>query len=92
MMISIQTACHWLPMMHDVHCFARSACGSCMLMASSCCAQDFGKSWQNLTQNSQGRIAAFVDFDWGSELYTWGEDENVLIDETIFATAYEDPK
>lgn len=54
--------------------------------------QDFGRTWANLTANSQGRIAAFVDFDWGAELYTWGESNDSYRDETIFATAYEDPK
>ena len=28
-------------------------------------AQDFGISWTNLTENSQGRVASFVDYDWG---------------------------
>ncbi|KAK9806438.1 hypothetical protein WJX73_007437 [Symbiochloris irregularis] len=55
-------------------------------------SQDFGRSWSNLTDNSQGRIAAFVDFDWGSDLYRWGEANDTIRDETIFATAYEDPK
>ena len=54
--------------------------------------QDFGRTWANLTVNSQGRIAAFVDFDWGSELYQWNESSDNVRDETIFATAYEDPK
>lgn len=54
--------------------------------------QDFGRNWQNLTDNSQGRIAAFVDFDWGAELYRWGEDHDEIRDKTIFATAYEDAR
>lgn len=56
------------------------------------CWQDFGRNWQNLTDNSQGRIAAFVDFDWGAELYRWGEDHDEIRDKTIFATAYEDAR
>ena len=54
--------------------------------------QDYGRTWANLTDSSQGRIAAFVDFDWGSELYRFGEDSDAVRDETIFATAYEDAK
>ena len=50
--------------------------------------QDFAKSWQNLTQNSKGHIASFVDFDWGAELEPWGSKPRHT-DETIFATAYE---
>ena len=55
--------------------------------------QDFGKSWTNLTENSEGRIASFVDFDWGALLNPfWGADEKEAEDPTIFATVYEDPK
>ena len=62
------------------------------LTRAATCMQDFGKQWSNLTANSQGRIAAFVDFDWGSELYGWGEANDTILDETIFATAYEDAR
>ena len=30
--------------------------------------QDFGITWANLTANSAGRIASFVDYDWGERL------------------------
>ena len=49
--------------------------------------QDFGGSWQNLTANSKGKIASFMDFDWGANLHM-GEASH-FPDETIFATAYE---
>lgn len=53
--------------------------------------QDFGNKWTNLTENSEGRVASFVDFGWGASL----EQFNAAFkadDQTIFATAYEDPK
>ena len=54
--------------------------------------QDFGNTWKNLTDNSQGRVASFVDFDWGVLLQPWSKYRERPADETIFATAYEDPK
>ena len=54
--------------------------------------QDFGASWRNLTESSKGRIASFVDFGWGAFLKPWSEWREQAADETIFATAYEDPK
>lgn len=58
-----------------------------------CDVQDFGNTWKNLTENSGGRIASFVDYDWGAYLKPWNpEAKEQPSDETIFATAYEDPK
>ena len=54
--------------------------------------QDFGNAWTNLTQNSEGRVASFVDFDWGVLLQPWSKYRERPADTTIFATAYEDPK
>ena len=54
--------------------------------------QDFGNSWTNLTENSEGRVASFVDFDWGVLLQPWSKYRERPADTTIFATAYEDPK
>lgn len=55
--------------------------------------QDFGNTWANVTENSNGRIASFVDFDWGVNLKPWNPEEKAPPpDKTIFATAYEDPK
>ena len=41
-------------------------CGACITLASD--AQDFGITWTNLTENSAGRVASFVDYDWGMPL------------------------
>lgn len=30
--------------------------------------QDFATSWTNLTEQSQGRISSFRDFDWGAKM------------------------
>ena len=54
--------------------------------------QDFGKTWTNLTDNSGGRVASFVDFDWGALLNPWWGEDSDAEDTTIFATVYEDPK
>lgn len=61
-------------------------------MKSVSSTQDFGNSWTNLTQNSEGRVASFVDFDWGVLLQPWSKYRERPADTTIFATAYEDPK
>ena len=53
--------------------------------------QDFGQTWENLTENSAGKIASFVDFEWGAMLKPWGN-STTNKDETIFATVYEDTK
>ena len=47
----------------------------------------------NLTENAAGRIASFVDFDWGAHLNPWfGATKEDAEDPTIFATVYEDAK
>ena len=50
-------------------------------------AQDFARSWTNLTANSEGAVTSFWDFDWGATLQRDSQDS--FPDETIFATAYE---
>ena len=49
--------------------------------------QDFGKSWENLTQNSGGAIASFWDYEWAAQLHH--DDYHPFPDKTIIATAYE---
>lgn len=63
-----------------------------LLAEPPCLIQDFGNTWTNLTENSDGRIASFVDFDWGVLLQPWSKYREQPADKTIFATAYEDPK
>ncbi|KAG1664895.1 hypothetical protein FOA52_006241 [Chlamydomonas sp. UWO 241] len=64
-------------------------------------------TWQNLTQRSNGKIAGFVDFDWGAQLCADRDDPKPpsptpseyaidcrkfnLKDETVLATMYEKP-
>ena len=50
--------------------------------------EDFGQSWTSLTHNSNGRISAFVDFEWGARMH---QDPHFADynDKTIFATVYE---
>ncbi|KAL6759447.1 hypothetical protein V8C86DRAFT_2572580 [Haematococcus lacustris] len=51
-------------------------------------------SWQNLTADSNGRIAGFVDFDWGATLCGpkgCGVDVAELPDELVLATMYDTP-
>jgi hypothetical protein len=31
-------------------------------------AQDFAVTWTNLTEQSNGRISSFRDYDWGAKL------------------------
>lgn len=57
--------------------------------ASCLVLQDFGRNWQNLTENSKGKIAAFWDFDWGAKVH-WGDKD--MSDETILATVYDKPE
>ncbi|KAK9831811.1 hypothetical protein WJX74_010382 [Apatococcus lobatus] len=54
-------------------------------------SKDFGRNWQNLTENSKGKIAAFWDFDWGAKVH-WGDKELSMSDETILATVYDKPE
>ena len=54
---------------------------------SSFLAQDFARTWTNLTANSEGAVTSFWDFDWGATLQRNTKDS--FPDETIFATAYE---
>ena len=49
--------------------------------------QDFGKGWLNLTENSNGAIASFWDFDWGANIHR--TERRAFPDETILATVYE---
>lgn len=54
----------------------------------------FGEiSWTNLTQNANGQIAAFVDFEWAAKLCETKECKGVkkVRSETIFATTYDKP-
>ena len=55
-----------------------------------------GLTWQNLTQNSKGRVASFWDFDWGASLKKHDESIAAKVkrnpdsaDPTVLATAYE---
>lgn len=74
----------------------RTACVVAGGASSPACAhdlfvsQDFGRTWANLTANSKGAIAAFVDFDWGAALTT-ASGAALTPATRIFATAYTDP-
>ena len=55
-----------------------------------------GLTWQNLTQNSKGRVASFWDFDWGASLKKHDQAAAARArkspdsaDPTVLATAYE---
>jgi len=55
-----------------------------------------GLTWQNLTQNSKGRVASFWDFDWGASLkkhdpssIAKARKNPESADPTVLATAYE---
>ncbi|GBG73819.1 hypothetical protein CBR_g17157 [Chara braunii] len=52
--------------------------------------QDFGRTWRNLTEESQGRILSFVDFDWGWNKKMPGRSGlPTYTKETILAAVYE---
>jgi sortilin len=56
-------------------------CRVSRLMAS----ENFGKSWVDLLENSKGKIASFVDFDWAP-------DDGKSAHPPIYATVFEDGK
>jgi len=56
-------------------------CSVLRLMSS----EDFGKTWVDLLENSKGKIASFVDFDWAP-------DDGKSAHPPIFATVFEDAK
>lgn len=62
---------------------------SCAAQSSECdvfrlvVSDDFGKSWTDLVENSKGKIASFVDFEWAP-------DDGSSTNPGIYATVYRD--
>lgn len=50
-------------------------------------------TWTNLTANANGKVAGFVDFDWGANICPDNECGNKLVtkDENVLATYYANP-
>lgn len=56
-------------------------CGSDLFVS-----KDYGRSWNNLTAASNGKVTSVRDFEWGAKLEKYAKSKTP--DEAIFATVY----
>ena len=61
--------------------YRSAACGHDLFIS-----KDFGDSWKNLTEASNGKVTSVRDFEWGAKLAMYAG--KTTPDEAIFATAY----